>query len=230
MPPLKFTRILRNLFSLNLLLYAAAALLFFSVADVKEMREARVNYLETPLDDMAQLALTGRPGSTANLKEYALYFEMLDLHHPNRADFNAALGLCYYYLGDLHRAETHYAKAAELEPAYFWFQHNLAVIAFEQQEYGKATEYARKAQPLNANFHAAFTTASPFFKRLEWIGLGKSEEPNSRSDLNQGRLNRRRLGWRQLEKIRRAAKPEGGPTVQIPKGSKNHYVFQHYLL
>jgi tetratricopeptide (TPR) repeat protein len=71
-----------------------------------------------------------------HLKVYEVYFQKVnDQFKGSLPDVNGMVGYCAYYRGDLKKSVESYQKALSINPHFFWYYYNLAVIYFQQKNY-----------------------------------------------------------------------------------------------
>jgi Flp pilus assembly protein TadD len=95
--------------------------------------------------------------------------------YPQKAPYWNALG--YYYLksGDLQEAETHFAKAIELDGTYPIPHNNLGVVYLKQRLPDQAEREFRQAVRLNPHYcKAQYNLAVALFHQKRYMDAGKA--------------------------------------------------------
>ena len=94
------------------------------------------------------------------LSVFQFYFEKVTELMPQMADAFGLYGFCSYYLGKHKKAITAYQKAIELNPAFFWFYHNLGIIYFKEGRYEEAARMFEAALGTKPEYAGMFIGSS----------------------------------------------------------------------
>ncbi len=134
-------------------LYLAALGICLYATDIEKMEVKTINHIiPQSMSALVGFSLHPNLAHPEPLKEYATYFKIVMKFVPESPADQALLGYCYYYLGDLPKAQKFFKKAVDglhRQPIgvkdFFWFHYNLGVSYLRQKDYAKAKDSLQKA-------------------------------------------------------------------------------------
>lgn len=108
--------------------------------DIHQQQKVRLSRLRQQLAFGDLLALEEQSAlmSPQQLIKYLSFYKDLIKHQGASADLLAMEGFCYYHLGEYDKAKAAYEQAVALNPHFFAFEYNLAVLNFERGDYEQA--------------------------------------------------------------------------------------------
>lgn len=150
--------ILKWILSRTFILYVALFALSLPLIDYKTLNERimiRTLNHNIPLEGFGYLLRLGEgTGQVAveqkRLEGYVRYYEKVVKYVPNLADAHGMLAFSYFYLDQGAKAQRELEKAGVLNPHFFYFQYNLGVIHFLNEDYAKAAKYFATAREKKA--------------------------------------------------------------------------------
>jgi len=165
-----------DIFKRNVIFYIAAILLVvFTVDTSKVMYMVRLKVLDRLKPELCYLVDIGdglsKPRKSV-LERAVFFYNKLNEYIPSLKaetfypDSYAMLGYCYYYLGDIDKAEYYYKKAISLNPVFVWFYHNLGVIYFHRGEYKRAADILQKAIETSPQINMKVISSSRIFTQI----------------------------------------------------------------
>lgn len=133
--------------------------------DYREQQKVNLDRMRDELDfsELFKLETGDSVMPPSQLEKYLHYFQGVTKSDPTRADAQAMIGYCYFYLGDKTKAIDAYQKAVTLSPKVFWFHYNLATIALLDAKYELALEEFQNALATNPIENIVFLRKSPIF-------------------------------------------------------------------
>lgn len=158
-------------FSLNrvYLLYIILFLLVSMMIDIPEIiRNAQIrslNRIRPSFDYIVRYSI-GEDNMVEDsmvedkLEAYAHYYDRVSRYVPNRADALGLKGYASYHLGEAATARQAYSRALEIKPDFFWFHHNLGVMAFKEGNLDGAVEHMKNALQCGFKDFIAYVMAS----------------------------------------------------------------------
>jgi len=111
------------------------------------------------------------------LKRYVRYYKKISGYYPNRADAYGMTGFCLYQLGKEGQAISSYEKAMDLNPHFFWYHYNLAMIHLKADRYPQGIQSLKNALKANAGLTLKFIQSSKMIympliaERIEHLGM-----------------------------------------------------------
>ncbi len=135
-------------FLIGFIVLSLAASVFL---DFRQQKKVRLDRLREDFAFVDLLAAEDAAGliSKDELKKYLQYFQMLVKDNRLSADAYALVGFCQYHLGEKQKARDAYQEALRLNPTFFAFQYDLAVLDFEAGRYQEAFKGFEKALTTN---------------------------------------------------------------------------------
>ncbi len=126
--------------------------------DVHEQKKVRLDQLRQRLSFEELLALedTSVQVPKEQLIKYLGYYEDMIKNNGLSADAIAMRGFCYFHLGQKDKAKAAYQQAVDLNPRFFAFQYNLAVLDFQAGDYAQAFKGFQKALTTAASDNIIF--------------------------------------------------------------------------
>ncbi len=181
----------KSLFQRNIIFYIGAiVIVIVSVDTSKVIYSARVKVLDRLRPDLCFLLNIGDGHvvrddnfTKAVLEKAVFFYNKLNEYIPSLhaevfyPDSYAMLGYCYYYLGDIDKAEYYYKKAIKLNPVYIWFYHNLGIIYFHKGEYEKASNMFKHAIDTIPEINMKVISSSRIFTQIYASCAGKHINP-----------------------------------------------------
>jgi tetratricopeptide (TPR) repeat protein len=126
--------------------YLALAVLSFCLVDLYKMKVKTINHVAPQsVRPLVEYALLTKDRPKLDLERYLLYFKMASKMVPISAGDFSLLAYCYFQVGDLKRAEFCYKRAISLQPNFFWFHYNLAIIYLHKGQMDLAVTTLKKA-------------------------------------------------------------------------------------
>ncbi len=170
----------KSLFQRNVIFYIAAIIITIVSVDISNViYTSRVKVLDRLRPDLCFLLNIGDAHlnqednfTKSVLKKAVFFYNKLNEYIPSLhaevfyPDSYAMLGYCYYYLGDIDKAEYYYKKAIKLNPVYIWFYHNLGVIYFRKGEYENAFNMFKRAIGTDPKINMKVITSSRIFTQV----------------------------------------------------------------
>ncbi len=136
-----------NFSKLDIIQYFLAGFIVFSLMasvllDFKQQKEVNFEKIRKELAFVDLLALEDYDSqvSKQQLNKYLRYFQMVDKRDGLTADAKAMIGFCYYHLGQKDKARSVYQEALHLNPKFFAFVYNIAVLDFQDGRYRQALD------------------------------------------------------------------------------------------
>ncbi len=141
-----------NFSKLDIIQYFLAGFIVFSLMasvllDFRQQKEVAFEKMRNELRFVDLLALEDYDGqvSKQQLNQYLRYFKELDKRDGLSLDTKAMTGFCYYHLGQKDKARAAYQEALDLNPKFFAFVYNIAVLDFQAGSYQQALEGFKRA-------------------------------------------------------------------------------------
>lgn len=138
---------LKFIFSRVVFLYLFCGLLLINLTDVRKATEyAKFTALSRYIPNADQMEVfkeDWRKLTPSQFKEFELYYEKFSQFVPRVAEVHGMKGFCYYYNGQIVKAERAYLQALKRKPGLFNFHYNLGIIALKQNNHKKALQYFR---------------------------------------------------------------------------------------
>ena len=128
----------------------------FAFNIIKDHREAVKKGLTFELDRLNSAHLYGyvydtgmafRPEIENNgkMRRLAGYYGTLSKYLPDSPEAKGLSGFAHYHTGEFKKAYEAYRQAAQLDPAFFWYHHNLAALLVKAGETRQAVQACRRA-------------------------------------------------------------------------------------
>ncbi len=124
--------------------------------------------IDSYLPDLAAL----RPELLRSSKEgdrYLAYYHLIEREAPGTAGVNEALGYCYYYSGDSHRAVRYFEQALRSTPDSFIARYNLGVIYYQKKDFERALGYFQQAVSLPESRVFSYGIGSKVFSQFRVV-------------------------------------------------------------
>ncbi|MBF0533243.1 MAG: hypothetical protein HQL23_09165 [Candidatus Omnitrophica bacterium] len=103
------------------------------------------------------------------------YYEKAVEFFPQMEDFQALYGFCLYYDQRRQEAKQAYTASLVLNPYLFWSYYDLAVIAFEEQDYGTVVGLLSRAMQINPEITVKVINLSSIYRQI-WRHLSNPGE------------------------------------------------------
>jgi|CXWL01.1.fsa_nt_gi tetratricopeptide (TPR) repeat protein len=103
-----------------------------------------------------------------SLIPYVTYFRTLAevLPAPYSADAYAVLGFCYSHQNKDADAFASYAKSLQINPAFIWTYYNLALINFQEENFGESVELIERMISLNPELSLRIIASSKIYSDI----------------------------------------------------------------
>ncbi len=79
------------------------------------------------------------------IKEFQRYYRKVSQFMPFLPEAHAMAGFCYFYDGEIAKAQRAYQVAVDVYPKVFNFHYNLGLIALKRNDFPAALEYFKKS-------------------------------------------------------------------------------------
>ncbi len=140
---------IKNVFSRTFFLYFAAGLVFLSCVNIER---AWSHVVTTTLsrympshDYLISFRYDRNKFDLKKTQEFERYYRKVTQFMPFLAEAHGLLGFCYFYNGQIIKAEKAYQAAAHAYAKVFNFHYNLAIISLRNKDHLKALEHFKKS-------------------------------------------------------------------------------------
>ncbi len=120
-------------------------------------------------DNLTHLTLWGGHQGKIDKKQIErdlFYYTIILTLTPQRAETFAMLGFCRFYRGEWDQAEALYERAVQLNPRFFWFHYNLALIYIEEGKYTEAASSLKKALNLPPEITLKYIESARIYQQI----------------------------------------------------------------
>ena len=131
---------MKTIFERTGVLYLAAAITLCALVDMDKADLRRSDALEEGNACYPVLLNAGKEAyDPIKLHSVLRYYKLLGKVNPNsRAD--EMIGYCYFLLKDFRRSRASFEKDLKVYPQHFWVRYDLALVEFQQGDYGEAAK------------------------------------------------------------------------------------------
>lgn len=126
-----------------------------------------LDYLIPSFDHLIASAQKKEPPDPARFRDYITYYENVVKFLPGHAEAYGMLGFCYDRIGEPEKSLAALAKASALNPNFFWFHHNLAVLSFKNGHPERTITACRKALALKPETTFLTIRRSKIYRDIE---------------------------------------------------------------
>lgn len=126
-----------------------------------------LDYLVPSFDHLIASAQKKEPPDPERFRDYITYYENVVKFLPGNAEAYGMLGFCYDQTEEPEKSLAALAKASALNPNFFWFHHNLAVLSFKNGHPERAITACRKALALKPETTFLTIRRSKIYRDIE---------------------------------------------------------------